>query len=338
VLERVFAFLHQIRTNTAPRDRDLIVYEQELASGVTPIWYRKEHNNAWQWTPDRQNWMTVPNLTVSGGIWAGAQPAMCNKIIICALAKSDAQQQHWLPLHVAAQLGTSTVVTAVIKASGWTAEDLNRVDKDGRSALWIAASLGHVAIVRLLLAEPNIDAGQSDDAGQTPLHAAVIAKHHTVVQMLLTHCGRRLHDALRGALPACLALRDLPALVLIAILDELGSGISALTMHQKWTFVAAVKHSDAVAPNLDELRDVALPDSLGRTSVWWAVHSEDTELLEIVLRATPASVVNKADKNSVTPLQLATTNSNNSNNNNNNKVRAEDEFDIVKILKAKGNL
>jgi hypothetical protein len=298
--ERVFAFLQQIRANTAPKDRNMFVYHQER--GVTPIWYRKEHDGVWHWTPDLQVWMPTPQMTVTSGIWAGGQPAMCNKIIICALAKSDAAQQHWLPLHVAAQHRFLSVCTAILKA-GVSVEDLNRVDADGRSALWIAASLGHAPIVLHLLAESQLDVGLADVSGQTPLHAAVIGQHVVCVRLLLAHCGRRLRDALLAALPVCVALRELPALLLIAILDELGTAVSELTMHQKWTFVTAVKHGGAGA-KLDEARDVALPDALGRTPLWWAVHSQNIELVELVLNATPPSVADKPDKSGVAPRDL----------------------------------
>jgi ankyrin repeat protein len=66
------------------------------------------------------------------------------------------------------------------------ASGINIRDSGGRTALWCAASKGHDAIVRILLAQDCVDANSTDNQGITPLSEAV-SQYLRRRQYLKTH-------------------------------------------------------------------------------------------------------------------------------------------------------
>lgn len=295
--ERVFAFLSAVRNGTAPRDphnNNLIVYDQER--GVTPIWYKFE-DGTWRWTPDLRNWMSCPTLVVSGGLYAGMQPAICNKLIVFGLTRANRLGQS-LPLHTAAFMQNSGVAVALLKAPQC---DVNLLDDDGRTALWIAAQNGHAAVVRLLLQAPGIDLFAADCNAQTALHAAATARSSDCVALLLAASTPRLKAMMLEALPALLALRELPLLLQIAILDELLPLAPALTFHQKWSLVARVKHAHADA-SVAEALDIALRDRDGRTPLALAALAGNTDSVRLLTRNCTPRMLSIPDKHGKTPI------------------------------------
>ena len=59
--------------------------------GGTPLYYRTRAINGKEvvtaWSPDKENWMDLSTLTVSGGRWAGQKPTEANQQIIKSLAE-----------------------------------------------------------------------------------------------------------------------------------------------------------------------------------------------------------------------------------------------------------
>ncbi len=214
-------------------------------------------------------------------MWSGAQPALCNKLIVFGLTRSNRLGQS-LPLHTAAAAQHIGVALALLRAPSF---DPNLLDDDGRTALFIAAQNGHTAFVRLLLDVPNIDLYAADWANsQTALHAAAAARSPDCVRLLLGASTPRLKAMMHEALPALLALRDeLPVLLLVAILDELLPLAPALTLHQKWALVARVKHARAGASVADAL-DITLRDRNGHTPLALAEIAGNAEIVTLLRR------------------------------------------------------
>lgn len=91
------------------------------------------------------------------------------------------------PLHIAARIsdGGEKCVQMLLKSGC----DANLSDKEGRTALHVAAAKGHHSVVRLLLAD-GADPLRMDQSGQTPLHVAAATVSPAglqVVQLLLEH-------------------------------------------------------------------------------------------------------------------------------------------------------
>jgi uncharacterized protein len=63
-----------------------------------------------------------------------------------------------------------------------TGANVNAVDKDGRTALWWAASRGHVECATALIdAEADVNKGDKD--GDTPLHRASLRGHAECIRV-----------------------------------------------------------------------------------------------------------------------------------------------------------
>lgn len=71
---------------------------------------------------------------------------------------------------------------------------VNGVDGDGETALMVAATVGHKAIVEMLL-EKNADVNRQDDDGSTALIYASLYGHNEIVRMLLSRGAKvNLHN------------------------------------------------------------------------------------------------------------------------------------------------
>ena len=76
--------------------------------------------------------------------------------------------------------------------------DVNQVDNDGWTPLFIASHEGHSEVVSMLLAKRGVDVNQSADDGDTPLYIAINRSHAEVAKLLVLH-GSILVDAPMGA-------------------------------------------------------------------------------------------------------------------------------------------
>lgn len=88
------------------------------------------------------------------------------------------------PLHVAAALGESTVVSNLLSI-GAAAGGMK--DSAGASALFLAAENGHAQICDHLLRE-GADVLASNRSGETSLYIAALKGHSAAVEVMLRHC------------------------------------------------------------------------------------------------------------------------------------------------------
>uniref|UniRef100_A0A383WIH6 Uncharacterized protein n=1 Tax=Tetradesmus obliquus TaxID=3088 RepID=A0A383WIH6_TETOB len=71
---------------------------------------------------------------------------------------------------------------------------VNRADKEGRTALWVASRGGHMEVVRLLLRQPRIKHIQHFISGTSPLQTAQAAGHAGVASLLAAHLATCRHQ------------------------------------------------------------------------------------------------------------------------------------------------
>ena len=58
------------------------IYTYDVGDGVSDLYYRHTGDGNWEWSPDKQNWMSTSTTTVSGGKWDGQTPNIKNVEII----------------------------------------------------------------------------------------------------------------------------------------------------------------------------------------------------------------------------------------------------------------
>ena len=96
---------------------------------------------------------------------------------------ADWQESHGrTPLSYAASSGHEAVVKLLLATDGVEAD---AKDKDDQTPLSLAAFSGHEAVVKLLLATDGVEADAKDKDGRTPLSLAASSGHEAVVKLLL---------------------------------------------------------------------------------------------------------------------------------------------------------
>jgi len=114
-------------------------------------------------------------LKVKGGITA-------NKLLEKAKSKD-----HSLSLCDAAAQGNAMAIRVLVAQGA----DVSQGDYDKRTALHLAASNGHLEMVRILIRESKADVNPVDRWGGTPADDAIRSKHQEVADYLLRHGGKR---------------------------------------------------------------------------------------------------------------------------------------------------
>nr|XP_053654675.1 ankycorbin-like [Cherax quadricarinatus] len=120
----------------------------------------------------------------------------CVKILLAATDPNCQDDDGWTPLHCAARGNHSGVLQVLLNDSRCDPSLPSKVK--GKSALHIAAAVGHIDCVKILLAatDPNCQ----DDDGWTPLHCAARRNHSGVLQVLLndSRCDPSLLSKVKG--------------------------------------------------------------------------------------------------------------------------------------------
>jgi ankyrin repeat protein len=161
-----------------------------------------------------------------------------------------------LPLHVAASVGFSGVLAALLiersSSAGFATQNCS-----GWTALHIGAFMGNSVVVRLLLAQKGIDVNIGDAEGASPLHAAAGAGQLEPVRLLISRGALVNARATSGDTPLHYAARMGHAAIVIALLkagadrtQKNGDGIACLGMARfgDWAAVAD-KDLAACLPN-----------------------------------------------------------------------------------------
>ena len=142
--------------------------------------------------------------------------------------------------------------------------DGNATNNGGCTALMLAASNGHVAVVELLLQQQNVDVNAADDCGRTALHKAAwdsaVSGNNDILDLLHNH----------------------PGIDLGAVTKE-GETVLHLLAENHWDpvdpdILRNMLNNPAVDPNARDLQD--------RTPIMILLHDEGnvgTEMLQVLV-------------------------------------------------------
>ena len=171
----------------------------------------------------------------------------------------------YLPLHRAARGGHSSIVEFLTGKQ----HDLRRVTKYGSTALSLAAEMGHIDTVKLLLGK-DVGIDVSDQRGHGPLHLAVAGAHDLVIRELLLANRAAVDQAsLDGTTPLHIAVYR-PVESIVSLLLESGANPNAVDRYGRSPYHWALEYpllasemeslSDKLEPPDEDVRRLKLRD------------------------------------------------------------------------------
>lgn len=196
--------------------------------------------------------------------------------------------------------------------------DVNKKDRDSRTALFYAAWNGHVSIVkRLLKARARVD--MVDTIGGTPLSYALCCGQEDIVTELTRGSQPDSVDKIRRELLLS-AVKHGHDLVVKRLLDS-GGDPGAADDQGASLIVLATKHgkTNIVKLLIERGADVDKGDRDGKTPLMLAINKGETNAIKLLIEK--GADINKGDRFSKTPLMLAIN---------------EGETNVIELLIAKG--
>ncbi len=173
-------------------------------------------------------------------------------------------------LYWASRNGNTTSVVRLLQTE--IDPNLNTIYR--KSALSIAAELGHTDVVKVLVEDSRVDVNVEDQYRETPLTSAASNGHNEIIAILLKHESIEVNIAnFRGRTPFMWAV--------------IGSHLN----------VTRLLASDARV-------DVNKPDKLGRSTFSWAAEKGDESIVATLLKHTEIDV-HRPDNTGCTPLYWA---------------------------------
>ncbi|KAL4778137.1 hypothetical protein BJX76DRAFT_352839 [Aspergillus varians] len=207
-------------------------------------------------------------------------------------------------LHVASKLGSRNITEILLNIC-----NVNTLDMHGYTALYHAASWGHIEICQLLLSTRKVKVDGPSNTLRTPLYLAAGHGHEAVVKLLLDRvllAARNGHEAVvqllldrgadieakdcHGQAPLLLAVEYGNEAVVQLLLDR-GADLEANDYHgQAPLFKSAGYGRQAVVQLLlDRGADIEAKDASGRTPLMWATENRHEAVVKLLHDKAKAS-------------------------------------------------
>ncbi|CZR52360.1 related to 2-5A-dependent ribonuclease [Phialocephala subalpina] len=187
------------------------------------------------------------------------------------------------PLSWAAFHGREAVVQLLLATEG---VDTNSKDNHGQTPLWRAAANGHEAVVQLLLATKGVDTNSKDSHGQTPLSWAAANGCEAVVQLLLGHDADVEAQDSVSRTPLLHAAKNGNKATVDLLIATNRVDIDSRDYYNSTPLSVATRmgHKDVVAFLLTKSHALNMPDSFGRSPLWWARRTGYLEIADLLLQ------------------------------------------------------
>ena len=211
-----------------------------------------------------------------------------------------------VPLYIAAEMGNIEAINILLST---TNTRINHAMDDGATPLFIACQNNRIDVVHMLLGHKDIRINQAKNSGGTPLFISCEKGNTHVVHMLLAskhlHINPTLSD---GGTPLFIASQNGHVNVVYALLSHTATQVNrALLTGAAPLFVAAqnghTKVVNALLSHQDIQVNVAMKD--GATPLFIACQNNRREVVQILLTRTKEVNINQASRTGATPLFIA---------------------------------
>src|ERR1700722_10044357 len=210
-------------------------------------------------------------------------------------------------MHLSSFFGLAKIVDYQLK-TGAIADSRSR---DDQSPLSIAAQYGHEAVVKLLLAQDDVDINSKDRGGRTPLLWAARRGHEAVVKLFLARDDIDVDSKDSGGrTPLSWAVSNGNEAVVKQFLARDDVDVDSKDLYGQTPLSWAARYGQEAAVKLFLARDdvdVVSKDSGGRTPLSWATESGHEAVVKLLL-AQDGVGVNPEDSHSQTLLSFGAEN------------------------------
>jgi ankyrin repeat protein len=243
-------------------------------------------------------------------ISGSSQAMMASKLYIGDSGYSQRVPRRVTGAHFAAYFGLKEVMLAFLS----NGHHPDPKDDDGRTPLWWAAENGHEGVVKLLLADDDVDVNSKDDYGSwTPLSRAAENGHDEVVKLLLVEDDVDINskDYYSGRTPLWRAVENEHEGVVMLLLAKDDIDVNSKD-NDDWTPLswAAENGHEGLVKLLLTKDDVDVNSKggySGRTPLWRAAENGHEGVVKLLLAKDDIDV-NSKDYDGWTPLWRAAEN------------------------------
>ncbi|KAF5895516.1 serine/threonine-protein phosphatase 6 regulatory ankyrin repeat subunit B-like, partial [Clarias magur] len=194
------------------------------------------------------------------------------------------------PIHYCARIGNVAVLQEMLNnvPSSCLQTAINKQDKTGRSPLLLAAELGHMEVVRLLL-KRNARVDVFDEEGKSALHLAAERGHEEIAHILLSYKAFVNAKTKLGLTPLHLSAQTGSYHLVQLLINTHKAPTDALNLSKQTPLhLAAISGNLDICNSLVNLEaDIKAKDIHGQTPLHLAAENDHSDIVKLFLHHKP---------------------------------------------------